>query len=180
MVTWHASGRDSYAVDRYSTGNDTPLPDAKQDYSTTIRPSFDGNGVIFKSIRKVDTGDRNDYLLELDKDLTLNYAFNLKTSEFIYHGTGNRKALGIRFRSNGTVQPYLEAFLPPKPFFAILALNEWFLWTVLGFFMVAARRYFAHKYGLSMTIHVVFATIASGLTMFLGIQAKSHLGWNFY
>lgn len=62
----------------------------------------------------------------------------------------------------------------------VLAVNEWFLWTVLAFFMIGAKRYFAHKYGLAMTIHVVFATIASGLTMFLGLNAKSHLGWNFY
>lgn len=76
MITWHADGQNSYAVDRYSTGNVTPLPDAKQNYSTILRPSFDGNGIIFKSIRKIDTGDRDDYVVELDKDLTLNYAFN--------------------------------------------------------------------------------------------------------
>ena len=119
-------------------------------------------------------------MVDLDKDLTLNYAFNLLTSDFIYHGTGNRKAMGIRFKSNGSVQINNEAFLPLNPYWVYLAYNEWFQWTVLGACMVGVRRYWANKYGLSITVHVVLATICSALTMTLGFSAKSHLGWNFY
>lgn len=59
-------------------------------------------------------------------------------------------------------------------------MNEWFLWTIFGFIMVAARRYWAHKYGLSITLHVILATLASGITMYLGFSAKIALGWKFY
>lgn len=119
-------------------------------------------------------------MIELDKDLVLNYAFNLLTDNFIYHGTGNRKAIGIRFKSTGKVSPYLEATLPLNPYWVYLAWNEWFQWTVLGYIMIAVRRYWSSKYGLSITVHVVLATICSALTMTLGFSAKEHLGWNFY
>jgi hypothetical protein len=83
-------------------------------------------GWIFEAKRKTDTGDPLDYVIELDKDLVLNYAYNLLTDDFIYHGTGNRKAIGIRFRSTGKVSPYSEASLPLNPYWVFLAWNEWF------------------------------------------------------
>ena len=72
MVTWHAEGLKSYAVDRYSTGHVTPIRDDSQDIKTIIRQSFDGLGVIFETTRYLDTGDLNDYVIPLDEDLSLN------------------------------------------------------------------------------------------------------------
>ena len=61
MVIWQANGLSSVALDTYSYGWSTPPNDPQQDYNTTF--VYNGTHVTFVSDRKLNTGDKLDYVI---------------------------------------------------------------------------------------------------------------------
>jgi hypothetical protein len=61
MVIWEANGMNSKALDLWSTGRSVPMTDPSQDYTTTF--DYNGTHVTFTSTRKLNTGDRYDYVI---------------------------------------------------------------------------------------------------------------------
>ena len=53
----------------------------------------------------------------------------------------------------------------------------WIAWTVLGYIMIASRRYFKTYYHLSHSLHVVCGTCITLITIIFALQALSNLDW---
>ena len=88
MIAWHGYGETAAAVDYWSTSKKTPLPDPEdqQNLETTYEMSEDGKRVNFVTTRKLDTGDSElDYLVPLDKEIDMVWAFTISSGEWIEH-----------------------------------------------------------------------------------------------
>ena len=85
MVIWEANGKSSKALDLYSYGHSKPPVDPIQNYHSSF--TYNSSHIMFTSDRLLDTGDPNDYVIELVsylfhkflKDTTLNMCFAFST-----------------------------------------------------------------------------------------------------
>ena len=89
----------------------------------------------------LDTGLVNSYVIELDTDINMCYAFNTKTHNLQYH-QNNRGIFTMRLNSDGTT--YVSNSQSPK-----MALHAWIMmycWTVASLLEVFSNRYWKHFY----------------------------------
>ena len=85
MIVFHADGEDSYVGDYHSTGYAPPAEDDNNDLSAQSIDEKDGN-VIFIVTRLRKTDDAEDTEIPLEKNFTLGYAYNSRTSRLGYLG----------------------------------------------------------------------------------------------
>lgn len=77
MVGWFAQGETGIVRDYWSRGKFTPGLDSTQDVTLERAPTYDPstNRVTFISRRKLDTGDDEDRVFELDTEYEMSYAY---------------------------------------------------------------------------------------------------------
>ena len=102
MVIFFANGDSSKSVDYTGIGTRAPVPDSTQNLKDHPDHNLDFDDVeqtvtIFAR-RALDTGDAVDYLLQLDKDFVLGWAYS-----------GNSSKLDGKHAREGTIQVTLKA-----------------------------------------------------------------------
>ena len=85
IVVFHADGADSYFKDYLSRGKRAPFLEDKQnllDHPDHNVEVDDSNQLVTVFARRaLDTGDSLDYVIQLDKEFNLGYAYNSKSTE---------------------------------------------------------------------------------------------------
>ena len=75
MFSWHANGASSYARDQKGQGKKLPPADTIQNGVAETKCDFTSstNRVKCTTLRKLDTGDAEDYVIPLDEALTFTW-----------------------------------------------------------------------------------------------------------
>ena len=85
-IVFTAQSSSSRAVDHYLVGREKPLADPVNDVTSVVKSTANGK-VTMETRRKLDTGDRGDYVIPLGSAFTVAYAYGLDSAEISYHGT---------------------------------------------------------------------------------------------
>ena len=118
MHVFFGDGADSYFADYHSVGYKPPKIDDNQDLvSDPAHPpemKNDGEKITLVARRALDTGDEQDFVIPLDEEFTMGYAFNGESHELSYstkHDTAGSVAITIR--SDGT--PVWDSSIEAEP-----------------------------------------------------------------
>lgn len=125
--------------DLYSHSEDEVKVDKVNTYNTIFAKG--SSSTTFTSTRPLDTGYINSYVIELDKDLQMCFAFNTRTSALKYH-ENDRGVFNMRFNSDGTT---LVQFKQPRGW----KVHAWIMlycWTIACLLEIFSNRYWKHLF----------------------------------
>ena len=120
----------------------------------------------------MDTQDQLDYAVPYDEDILLCYSHSDGSSDFVKH-----KTYGWFMIRVNTIKTYEEIVVTERQNFYSHGLAMWIGWTVLGYIMIASRRYLKVYYHLSHSLHVICGTCITFITIIFALQALINLDW---
>jgi hypothetical protein len=100
MVWWSSATTSSKQQDLWSRGEDDPKVDSVNTYTTTMTVNSDSS-TSFVSLRALDTHQTNSFVIDLNKDIEICFAFNPSKSSMSDHGH-NKGIFTMRLNSDGT------------------------------------------------------------------------------
>ena len=179
MIVWNSA--DQSVLDVWSTEHDVPQTDTTDNLTTSITA---GDGVtIFETRRKLDTGDSQDYVVQLDRNTIWCYA--LRTEDGRWDSKHDEKEVfGIRINSDGTIASELDTSMldvPYPAYFDKLEIHGWVMWSmwfVLGLTLLISKRYATGMGVIIMhMVHFIAGWIVVILTLLSGSLAIKEMGW---
>lgn len=99
MIVWRWKDMEVEVDNLYSTGYTKPPSDNTEYLKTTIEDSADGKFKTFTTRRALDTGNKNDFAIQADKQLVMCYAYRTNNGDFIQHK--ERDVFSLMFSSSG-------------------------------------------------------------------------------
>ena len=170
MAFWGATSSTSNVMnDLWSKSEESIVVDKTNPYTTTTVVGT--SSTTFTSKRALDTGLTNSYVIELDKDLAMCFAFSTRTSALKYHGN-DRGVFRMRLNSDGTSTVLLAQ---PKTW----QRHAWIMlycWTIACLLEVFSNRYWKHWFRVHQWIHslVGYTTaILTAYSMYIAFLARS-------
>ena len=127
MVWWSADGVRSTQEDLWSINHERPAVDATNTYNTTFQMDPSNTVVYFTSYRDLDPRQPSSYVIELDKQLELCFAYSLTSSELVNH-RDNYGVFLMQLDSSGTSTIKLAR----TDAWALHAWLLWAAWSVIG------------------------------------------------
>lgn len=137
MVSWHANGHSSFQKDLWSTEQDTPHTNAKNNYVTSFEHL--GNRVRFVSSRALETGEVNSFVIPVDQTIEMVYAFLPGSIELEDHHD-NYGTFSLRLNSDGTVE--IKRAFPVEWTYHAWAM--WLAWSFISLVQIITNRYLRH------------------------------------
>lgn len=176
----------------YSTGYDSPPSDTVQNLED-ISVEIDQGVYTFTCYRALDTGDAQDYVVELDKEFPIIWAEQSDTSSLVFHSA--RGISSLRIESSGKEAVVREARVEKKNYRKMLFLRHgvimWVLWNLFAFVQLGTVRWLAEYWKYNQFIHnavgifTALYTILGGYAAFMhsNFKVKAHphqiLGFSF-
>ncbi|CDW77349.1 cytochrome b5-like heme steroid binding domain containing protein [Stylonychia lemnae] len=165
MVMWQSKGVQSACQDMWSTGRRKPSIDIINDYNTQIK--YDqAQRAFFRSIRRLDTGDKYDYEIDHEfKEINMIWAFIDTSADLQRHYMDNKGRMKMRMNQQGQIEFEL---IPILDIALIAGWLQFMAWTVLGLVQVASYRYLRRYWWLNNWLHAVCGTIICLETLIIG------------
>ena len=136
---------------------------------------------MFETRRKLDTGDAQDYAIQLDQDLLWCYAVRNSDGKWTKHNT--YEIFGIRINSDGTIATELDVEYLERPYPKLLGdldkhgIIMRVMWVFLGMTLLVSRRYLTGGCIYCMNLlHSIVGFIVCFMTIFSGFFAMSLMG----
>lgn len=89
IVFWSANGTSSFCQDLWGNAKRKPLIDPYNAYTTKFTVN-DDDSVLFKSVRELDPGLPDTFVIQLDTPVPMIAAYKTSTSGLSYHGSVGR------------------------------------------------------------------------------------------
>ena len=174
MILWQSHSDNPEITDLWATGFGKLEADAEQNLSWD-EPFYNDETEMweFTTRRPIDTGDdKQDMLIELDKDMMMCYSYRLEGSEFVKHeGTGR---FTLNFQSDGQVSGLDGLDLP------WLRIHGWWMWAIWmpnGLALLITKRYIQKQWKLMHCLHAICGHIVLWVTIRESINVYSHNSW---
>ena len=171
MVAWIANSASSSQKTMWSTSESGPAT-STEEYTTTI-VSYDAASTLFTSTRTLNPGFTNSYVIPLDTDLNMVWAYADAVSTNAYHG-GNKGIISVNFPSTGGCSYTNSASFQAKIHGAIM----WFCWTILSLVQVTTNRYMIQHWQSRQLIHSVVGFVSFILTMAGFLIVMQSVSWS--
>lgn len=134
--------------------------------------------ITFTTYRKMDTGAPNDYNVPYDTDITMIWGYNTDSAQFVRHT--ERGWFALRFNTPGadgqsSVGGAEVVVEDPAKHYRTHGWIMWVAWSVLGWLMVATKRYMSHNWLVGQMIHSLcgyFITLATFVEFFKNLSKK--------
>ena len=173
MIIWQADENGPVVKDLWATGYGKVEFDADQNIDTESQLNKETNMWEFTTRRKIDTGDdKQDMLIELDKDMMMCYSFRLEGYELTKHeGIGR---FTLNFKSDGQVSGKIGLDLD------WLYIHGWWLWAIWmpnGLLLLITKRYVQRYWKLMHYVHAICGHIVLWITIKESINVYAHHNW---
>ena len=129
-------------LDLWSDGYATPAEDDTQSLTTKVLPTSTDGTTVFETRRKLDTGDPDDFVIQLDKDVV--WCWAVRTEDGIWKRHNAKNIFLVRVNSDGTIASQFDKSQGGRDTMGILQLHgrlNFFSWFILGFSSLATKRY---------------------------------------
>jgi hypothetical protein len=165
MVWWSANSSQSTQEDLWSTSHDKPVVKTNN-YHTTFTLDPSNTIVHFTSYRDLDPRQAKSYVIELDKQIELCFAYSLTSSELVNH-KDNYGVFSMQLNSSGSSTLKLAR----TDAWTLHAWCLWAAWTVIGLLQIITNRYMVHWIKSHQVLHTLFGLTSLGLTLYGGWTA---------
>ena len=173
MIIWQADPNEPEVKDIWATGYGKVEFDTDQNLETTFDCKVGNEWCEFTTRRAIDTGDdKQDMLVELDKNMMMCYSFRTEGFELEKHeGIGR---FTLNFQSDGQVSGKNGLDLP------WLSIHGWWMWAIWmpnGLLLLISKRYIQKYWKLMHYLHAIFGHIVLWITIRESINVYAHHNW---
>ena len=172
--------RRSVTSDLWSTHNVTPVYDEFDnffDVKIMPDPERPADVQLFYFSRLLETGDdKEDYVVELDKDINICFGINIKTPDF--EANTDWGLFKIRYNSDGTVK--LSPISTGHNRFVHHGSVMFGCWFFLGFLLLATKRYFKWYWLLMHIAHMIIGTFVFVVTFYMGFKVMEYFAFHIH
>ena len=173
MIIWKAySEENAEAVDLWATEFDRPEADKvnnlvwKSDYKTDEE--------LWEIItrRPLDTGDSQDAIIELDKELMMSYAFRTESAEFEKHD--NVGHFTIQLKSDG------QTFGETGSRVMLIERHGWWMWAAwmpVGLLLLFSKRYNKKQWKAMHIVHALLGHFVLWVSVLQTFNLLIHDNW---
>lgn len=167
MIVWRNIEGLAESHDLWSTSNGQPAVDDVQDILTTTRYDANAKVMEFTSRRKLDTGDSTqDFIIELDQEVAMSYAFKKGTKGFGKHETHGFWKLSISKEGSITEIYVDELALLRDDKIEAHGWVMWAAWFVCGILLLVTKRYAKKTWFFSHVAHAIIGLFVIVGTIF--------------
>ena len=151
--------------------------DVSQDWTAEIIDYGSRRNKLFTARRALDTGDANDFAIQLDREMVISYFFANESSKFERNDFSNRMAL--LFTGDGQTTKGWDALFGIRrvPEFENHGIWMFLAWMPLGYLLLATKRYLKSNWKVWHVVHIVIGLVTMVLTIWQTLEISLRFGW---
>ena len=165
MLLFQSSMQESKITDCYYDSKREEYVDTQQDWMLEVLDYGSRRNKLYKARRAIDTGDKSDFMFQLDREMVLAYQYSKTKTDYERHEFLESHPL-LLLSDGQTYKGWDElGEMRRVPVYETHAYWMFFVWMPLGLFLIWSKRYLKTNWKVWHVLHI----IAGMVTLFVSV-----------